>query len=316
MGRRGRERRTPDRRRRHPRPRGDRREHPRAQPLGVGAGRKLRRSQEREPRRQYRLHLRRERISAEKRLARRVRSGARLHRAAQQPTRDPLRRQGLRVRLRQRLVGHRELRPTERNPEPRPPARGACRAPRGRERDPGKLRLSLRTVRRRLLLLHHRRQPRHPARRNQQVRKQGRSELSSHEWGHLRHRTPLHRPRQPGLEGGQGGVRLLGERRRADQGGPRLRRAGERLLPRRGGVGRHLRARGDHQGGDCGRKVQSRQSAVDASRPRESHREEQSPRGVGLRLKAPRCALRARGNRSGGGQSRDGMDRGGSRSST
>ena len=76
---------------------------------------------------------------------------ARLHRTASQPAGDPVRRQGLRFRLRGFLVGQRTVRPAERDREPRPPARGAQPPLRGRKRHLGTRRVSLRAVRRRLL---------------------------------------------------------------------------------------------------------------------------------------------------------------------
>ena len=87
--------------------------------------------------------------------------------------------------------------------------------------------------------------------------------------GHLRGRAPLHRPWLPGLEDEHRGVRPLGKRRGPARRGPRLRRPRQRLEARRLGVGRYLRGRRDHQGGDRGRKVRPDRSAVDGIGPPE-----------------------------------------------
>ena len=92
---------------------------------------------------------------------------------------------------------------------------------------------------------------------------------------------------------------------------PGLRRRDQHLEARRVGDGRYLRGRGDHRGGNRGRKVRPHQSSVDRPAAPSCDREEQPARGERLRRKVSGRAFRARRGRTGARRAGLGMDRGG-----
>ena len=169
-----------------------------------------------------------------------------LHRPPRQSPRHPLRRQGLRIRLRGDHVEHRSLRPAERDPQPRASGRrGSPPAP-GCELHGGRQRVPIRPVGR-LFRLHP--EP-GPPRRHQ---RRGRRGLRGGRERRLRRRAPLRSPRQPGLVVGSLGIRRLRAPHGPADRRSRLRRPRRRLPAGRCPGGQHLRPRRPDRVGDPGR---------------------------------------------------------------